>query len=100
MGAGCRYTGWKVPLSIEAVGSFAMNENAPNAGQGSLIFVVDDNYGIGPGAQIFKDPATGDLTGQMLVSFFLTASWASTIEQLDRAKATAKAEVRAENAAQ
>jgi hypothetical protein len=93
-GAGCRYTGWSVPLSIEAVGGFAANSNAPNAGQGNLIFVVADNFGIGPGMQIFKDPTTGDYTEQMLVSFFLTGSWASTIEQSKKLKAQAKAEAR------
>jgi hypothetical protein len=88
-GYGCRFTGWKLPLSIEAVGGFAANSNAPNAVQGNLIFVVADNYGIGPGAQVFKDPVSGDYVGQALVSFFLTASWAATTEQLQRAKATA-----------
>jgi hypothetical protein len=94
-GAGCRYTGWSVPLSIEAVGGFAANSNAPNAIQGNLIFVVADNFGIGPGAQVYKDAATGDYTGQMLVSFFLTGSWASTIAQAKQLKAQAKSEARA-----
>lgn len=91
-GYGCRYVGWKVPLALEAVGGFAANSNAPNAVQGNLIFVVADNYGIGPGTQVFKDPISGSYTGQMLVSFFLTASWAATIEQLKQAKFEAKAE--------
>lgn len=85
-GYGCRYTGWKLPLSIEAVGGMAVNSGSPNAAQGSIIFAVADNYGIGPGTQVFKDPVTGNLTGQMLVSFFLTGSWASTTEQLNKAK--------------
>ena len=94
-GAGCRYTGWSVPLSIEAVGGFAANSNAPNAGQGNLIFVVADNFGVGPGMQIFKDPTTGNYTEQMLVSFFLTGSWASTVAQAKHLKAQSKAEARA-----
>ena len=81
-----------MPLALEAVGGFAANSNAPNAVQGNLIFVVADNYGIGPGTQVFKDPISGSYTGQMLVSFFLTASWAATIEQLKQAKFEAKAE--------
>jgi hypothetical protein len=80
-GFGCRYTGLSVPLSIEAVGGFAANTNAPNAVQGNLILVVADNFGVGPGTQVFKDPVTGGYTGQMLVSFFLTGSWASTVAQ-------------------
>jgi hypothetical protein len=94
-GFGCRYTGWSVPLSIEAVGSFAANSNAPNAVQGNLIFVVADNFGVGPGTQVFKDPATNSYTGQLLVSFFLTGSWASTVAQAKQIKAQAKAEARA-----
>jgi hypothetical protein len=94
-GVGCRWTGWKVALGVEAVGSFSMNNNAPNAGQGNLILTVADNFGIGPGVQVFKDPVTGDLTGQMLISFFVTASWASTIDQLARAKQAAVLEARA-----
>jgi hypothetical protein len=88
-GYGCRYTGWKIPLSIEGVGSFAVNDNAPNAAQGSLIFVADDNFGFGPGTQIFKDPVTGNLTGQMLLSLYLTGSWAATVEQFKQAKVQA-----------
>ena len=94
-GAGCRYTGWSVPLSIEAVGGFAANSNAPNAVQGNLIFVVADNFGIGPGMQIFKDATSGDYTEQMLVSFFLTGSWASTVAQAKQIKAQTQAETRA-----
>jgi hypothetical protein len=94
-GIGCRYTGWSVPLTIEAVGSFAANDNAPNATQGNLLFVIADNFGIGPGTQVFKDSVTGNYTGQMLVSFFLTGSWASTVAQAKQLKAQAKAEARA-----
>lgn len=94
-GVGCRWTGWITPLGIELVGGFAANSNAPNAGQGNIIFTVADNFGIGPGAQVFKDPVTGDLTGQMLLSFFVTASWASTIDQLTRAKQAAATAARA-----
>jgi hypothetical protein len=68
------------------VGGFAANSNAPNAGQGNLIFVVADNFGVGPGMQVFKDPTIGSYTEQMLVSFFLTGSWASTIHQLKQEK--------------
>ena len=96
-GYGCRFTGWKLPLSIEAVGGFAANSNAPNAIQGNLIFVAADNYGIGPGVQVFKDPVSGDYVGQALVSFFLTASWAATTEQLHQTKVQA---VQADRAAQ
>ena len=88
-GFGCRYTGWSIPLAIEAVGGFAANSNAPNAVQGNLIFVVADNFGLGAGSQVFKDPVTNSYTGQMLVSFFLTGSWASTIEQAKKIKAQA-----------
>ena len=92
-GYGCRYTGWKqLPLAIEAVGGFAANSNAPNAIQGNLIFVAADNYGIGPGAQVFKDPVSGDYVGQMPISFFLTASWAATTEQLKAVRVEARAE--------
>lgn len=92
LGYGCRWTGWKVNLGAELVGGTAINDNAPNAGQGSLIFTIADNYGVGPGVQVFRDPVSGNLTGQMLVSFFLTGSWASTVDQLARVKAAARAE--------
>ena len=92
LGYGCRYTGYSVPLTIEAVGSGALNDNAPNAGQLNLIFVAADNYGIGPGTQIFRDPVTHDLTGQTLISGFLTGSWASTIQQFKQAKVEARRE--------
>ena len=85
-GVGCRYTGWKVPLGVDIVGGAAVNANAPNAAQGSLIFTVADNFGIGPGLQVFKDTTTGDLTAQFLVSFFLTGSWAATVDQFAAAK--------------
>lgn len=85
-GIGCRYTGWRVPLGIDAVGGASIVTNAPNSAEGSLIFTVADNYGIGPGLQVFKDPVSGSLDTQFLVSFFLTGSWAATIEQLTAAK--------------
>ena len=93
-GVGCRYTGLAIPLSVEAVGSFAANSNAPNAAQGSLIFVVADNFGVGPGMQVFKDSVSGDYTEQFLISIYLTGSWASTIEQLQKSKAKAVQEDR------
>jgi hypothetical protein len=93
-GVGCRYTGLAVPLSVEAVGSFAANTNAPNATQGSFIFVVADNFGAGPGMQVFKDSVSGDYTKQFLISIYLTGSWASTIEQLQKSKAKAVREDR------
>lgn len=91
-GFGCRYTGLAVPLSIEGVGGFAANSNAPNAVQGNLILVVADNFGLGGGTQVFKDPVTGSYTGQMLVSLFLTGSSASTVAQAKALKAEARAE--------
>jgi hypothetical protein len=91
-GYGCRYTGWKIPLGVDIVGGAAINSNAPNAGQGSVVFTADDLYGVGGGAQFFKDPSTGSLTGQVIFSFFLAPSWAATVTQLKAAKATASAE--------
>ena len=90
-GGGCRWTGWRIPLGLEVVGGAGLNSNAPNAAQGSLLFVVNDNYGAGPGVQVFKDPVSGERTWQMLVSFFLTGDWAATVEQLSTAKRNAAA---------
>lgn len=93
-GVGCRWTGWKVPLGINLVGGAGININAPNAAQGSLVFTVADNYGVACGAQVFNDPLSGDRTYQGLVSFFLGASWAATVEQLATAKARAVQQAR------
>jgi hypothetical protein len=95
-GYGCRYDGWKVPLGIDLVGGVSLSSNSPNAGQGSVLFVVDDNYAIGIGGQVHKDPTDGSLVPQALLSFVLTGSWAATVEQLSTAKNKAAAAAKAE----
>ena len=99
-GVGCRYTGWRTPLGVDLVGGATISANSPNAAQGSLIFTVADNFGVGPGMRAFKDPSTGDITAQFLVSFFLTGSWAATIDQFTAAKQRAAQKARAEAALQ
>ena len=91
VGYGCRYDGWKVPLGIDLVGGISINDNAPNAGQGNILFVVDDNFGLAIGGQVHRDPTDGSLVPQALLSFVLTASTAATIEQFSTAKKTAAA---------
>ena len=86
-GYGCRYVGWVVPVGLNLVGGASVSENAPNAAQGSLILTLADNYGIGGGAQVFRDPVSRDYIVQGLLSFFVTASWAATVEQLREVKA-------------
>jgi hypothetical protein len=94
-GVGCRYTGWKVPLALNLVGGAGLSTNAPNSAQGSLVLTVADNYGLGGGAQAVKDPVSGERSYQALVSFFLGASWAATVEQLSTAKANSAKAARA-----
>jgi hypothetical protein len=90
-GVGCRYKGTRIPLGIDLLGGAAVNDNAPNAMQFNALFVIDDNYGAGPGMQIFRDPVDGTREWQFLASLFLTASWAATIEQFKSTAATAAA---------
>jgi hypothetical protein len=90
-GYGCRYDGWKIPLGIDLIGGISMNDNAPNAGQGNVLFTAYDNYGIAFGGQIHKDPTDGSLVPQAIVSFVLTASAAATMEQFKAAKKAAAA---------
>jgi hypothetical protein len=90
-GYGCRYDGWKIPLGIDLIGGISLNDNAPNAGQGNILFTAYDNYGIAIGGQVHKDPTDGSLVPQALLSFVLTASAAATIEQFSAAKKAAAA---------
>lgn len=96
-GYGCRYDGWKVPLGIDLIGGISINDNAPNAGQGNILFVFDDNFGVAIGGQVHKDPTDGSLVPQALLSFVLTASAAATIEQFSTVKKVVAARA-AENA--
>jgi hypothetical protein len=66
-GYGCTYRGWSVPLGVAAYGGLAVNSNAPNAAQGSVMFSVADTFAFGVGAQVFRSPADQSMISQGLL---------------------------------
>jgi hypothetical protein len=80
LGWGCNYRG-TVPVGANIYGGLGLSKNHPNAGQINILFNAYDWAAIGPGLEIFKDPA-GNYVEQWLITIALNLNIGASTDTL------------------